>query len=99
MERLFWKVSFLCYTSSKMMGIQYGKAISLVINLIVFVIFVYAFLNAETRARIIMTAILALLFILPALFSAPVLYWVCYAGKVIFGLSCYLYVKGKGASI
>jgi len=97
--RLFWKVFLLCYTLSKVMGIQYGKAINSIINLIVIVIFVYAFLNAEARARIIMTAILALLFILPAFFSVPALYWVCYAGKVIFGLSCYLYIKGKGATI
>ncbi|UCE23031.1 MAG: hypothetical protein JSV46_02890 [Candidatus Aminicenantes bacterium] len=72
---------------------------SSVINLIVIVIYVYAFLNAEAKGRVIMTAILALLFILPVLFSAPAVFWVCYAGKVIFGLSCYLYIKGKGASI
>ncbi len=82
-----------------MMGIQYGKIISLVINLIVIVIFVYAFLNAEAKSRVIMTAILALLFILPVLFSASAVFWVFYAGKVIFGLSCYLYIKGKGASV
>jgi hypothetical protein len=82
-----------------MMGIQYGKIISLVINLIVIVIYVYAFLNAEAKSRVMMTVILALLFVLPVLFSASAVFWVCYAGKVIFGLSCYLYIKGKGASI
>jgi len=82
-----------------MMGIQYEKIISSVINLIVIVIFVYAFLNAEAKGRVIMTVILALLFILPVLFPVSAIFWVCYAGKVIFGLSGYLYVKGKGASI
>ncbi len=82
-----------------MMGVPYGKIISSVINLIVIIIFVYAFLNAEAKGRVIMTVILALLFIMPVLFSASAVFWICYAGKVIFGLSCYLYVKGKGASI
>jgi ABC-type sugar transport system permease subunit len=81
------------------MEVPYGNIINSVINLIVIAIFVYAFLNAEMKGRIIMTAILALLFILPAVFTASVIYWLCYAGKVIFGLSCYLYIKGKGASI
>jgi hypothetical protein len=82
-----------------MMEIPYAKIISLVINLIVIVIFVYAFLNAEAKGRVIMTVILALLFILPLLFTASAIYWICYAGKIILGLTCYLYVKGKGASI
>lgn len=95
----FWEIPFLCYTLAKVMGIQYGKIVSLVINLIIIVIFVYAFLNAEAKGRFIMSIILALLFILPVLSSASAVFWVCYAGKVIFGLSCYLYIKGKGASI
>ena len=82
-----------------MMEVPYGKIINAAINLIVIAIFIYAFLNAETKGRVTMTAILALLFILPALFSASPIYWICYTGKVIFGLSCYLYIKGKGATI
>jgi hypothetical protein len=60
---------------------------------------VYAFLNAEAKGRVIMTVILALLFILPLLFTASAIYWICYAGKIILGLSCFLYIKGKGTSI
>jgi len=82
-----------------MMEVPYGKIINAAINLIVIAIFIYAFLNAETKGRVFITAILALLFILPLLFSASAIYWICYTGKVIFGLSCYLYIKGKGATI
>jgi len=79
--------------------LQYFKAVALVINLIVFFLFIYAFLAAERKARINLTVIMALLYILPPLFKIPVVYWICYAGKVIFGISCYVYTKTKGLSL
>ncbi len=81
------------------MGIQYLKIIQTIINIIVIAVFIFAFLSAETKGRVIMTAILALLFTLPAIFTASVIYWLCYAGKVIFGLSCYISLKSRGYSI
>lgn len=78
---------------------HYFSAVALVINLIVIFLFIYAFLAAEAKPRIILTAIIALLFILPLLFKILFVYWVCYAGKVIFGISCYVYTKAKGLSL
>ena len=78
---------------------QYFRAIALVINLIVLFLFFYAFLVAETKPRIILTVIIALLFVLPFLFKIAAVYWICYAGKVVFGISCYVYTKTKGFSL
>ena len=66
-----------------------------VIDLIVIFLFIYAFMLAEARARVIMTTILVLLFILPILFKVAAIYWICYVGKVILGLSCYVYTRAK----
>lgn len=74
-----------------MRRIPYGS----VIDLIVIFLFIYAFMLAEARARIIMTTILVLFFVLPVLFKIAAIYWICYAGKVIFGLSCYVYTRAK----
>jgi prepilin signal peptidase PulO-like enzyme (type II secretory pathway) len=78
-----------------MRRVPYGS----VIDLIVIFLFVYAFLIAEARARIIMTTILVLFFVLPALFKIAAIYWICYVGKVIFGLSCYVYTRAKKAGL
>ena len=70
-----------------------------IIDLIVIFLFIYAFMLAEARARIIMTTILVLLFLLPVLFKVAAIYWICYAGKVILGLSCYVYTRAKKAGL
>jgi hypothetical protein len=67
-----------------------------VLNLIVIVAFIFAFVAAETKHRIILTTIMALLFIFPSLFHFSSLPWVIYAGKVIFGIGCYIYIKWRG---
>jgi len=67
-----------------------------VVNLIVIVAFVFAFVAAETKHRIIIVTIMALLFILPSFFQSPALGWIFYAGKVIFGIGCYIYIKWRG---
>lgn len=77
------------------MGVPYGS----VIDLIAIFLVVYAFLLAEVRARIIITAVFIVLFILPLLFRVPAVYWVSYAGKVILGLSCYVYTRAKKAGL
>jgi len=79
--------------------LQYFRAVALVINLIVLFLFIYAFLVAEAKPRIILTVIIALLFILPLLFKIPAVYWICYAGKVVFGIFCYVFTKTKGFSL
>jgi hypothetical protein len=36
---------------------------------------------------------MATLFILPFIFSFPVVEWACFIGKAIFGIVCYFYIK------
>jgi hypothetical protein len=81
------------------MANQYFNIIQTIINIIVIAVFIFAFLSAETKGRVIMTVLLALLFALPAIFTASVIYWLCYAGKIIFALYCYLSLKSRGYSI
>jgi hypothetical protein len=65
----------------------------LVINVIVVVAFVFAFLLAENKGKLILAITLALLFLLPKIFPSSSLYWVYYAAKVIFGLACIIFFK------
>ena len=63
------------------------------VNIIVLIIFIVAFLSADAKGKIILSLIMAPLFILPFLFPFPVIKWVCFVGKAIFGIACYLYIK------
>lgn len=74
------------------MGIPYGA----ILNLIAIFLFVFAFLSGETKSRIIFTSILILLFILPLILPVPAIGWAVYAGKVVYIISCYLYIKSRG---
>ncbi|UCC40168.1 MAG: hypothetical protein JSV96_01550 [Candidatus Aminicenantes bacterium] len=67
-----------------------------IVNLVVIAAFIFAFVAAETKHRIILVIIMALLFILPSFFQSSTLGWIFYAGRVIFGLGCYIYIKGRG---
>lgn len=68
----------------------------LIVNIIVLIIFVFAFIAAETKGKIILATIMALLFILPFLFPIPAVGWACYIGKLIFGIGCYIYIRSHG---
>lgn len=68
----------------------------LIINFLVLVFFVLAFLSAELKAKLILLGIAVLLFGLPYLFSPGELFWVFYAARVIFGLGCYVYIRRQG---
>ncbi|MFQ6109200.1 MAG: hypothetical protein ACE5L7_06580 [Candidatus Aminicenantales bacterium] len=69
----------------------------LAVDIIVVVIFGFAFLNAWGKGRVILTSILAALFLLPYIYTSPFMIWFYYGAKVVFGMSCYLYVKSKRA--
>ena len=66
-----------------------------VINLIAIIAFIFAFLNAEEKGKIILAVIIAVLFLLPHIYTSVTLFWIYYAAKVIFALSCLLYIKSK----
>ena len=67
-----------------------------IINFLVLVFFVLAFLSAEFKAKLILLGIAVLLFGLPYILPIGGLYWIFYAGKVIFGMACYLFIRRQG---
>lgn len=68
----------------------------LIVNLITLIVFIFAFLTAETKGKIILAIIMALLFILPYLFPIREVEWATFAGKIIFSFGCYLYIRMHG---
>jgi hypothetical protein len=67
-----------------------------IIDLLVIIFFILAVLTAERKGKLILTGIMALLFALPYLFHVPLLSWVIYFAKIIFGLSCYFFIRWHG---
>jgi hypothetical protein len=68
----------------------------LIVNIITLLAFIFAFITAETKGKIILAIIMALLFILPHLFPIREVEYICYAGRVIFAIWCYLYIRMHG---
>jgi hypothetical protein len=68
----------------------------LIVNIITLIIFIFAFITAETKGKIILATIMALLLIIPYLFPIREVEFVCFIGKVIFGIGCYLYIRMHG---
>ncbi len=62
------------------------------LNIIVLIIFIVAFVTADTRGKIILSLIIVSLFILPFIFPFRAVGWACYIGKAIFGVGCYFYI-------
>ena len=71
------------------MGIPYG----LIGDIIAVAIAIYAFSMAENKGRIIIATVMISLFVLPRLFAVQALSIICYAGRIVFGIGCLLYIK------
>ena len=71
-----------------------------VFNVAVIVVFILAFIKAETiRPRIILASIMALIIFLPRVVAMPpasLLWYLHHIGKVLFGLACVIYIKWAG---
>jgi hypothetical protein len=67
-----------------------------IINFLVLVFFLLAFLSAESKGKLILLGIVILLFGLPYLVSFGSVAWIVYAAKVFFGLGCYLFIRKQG---
>jgi hypothetical protein len=67
-----------------------------IINFLVLVFFLLAFLSAEQKGKLILLGIAVLLFGLPAIISFGSIAWIVYAARVIFGLGCYLFIRKQG---
>lgn len=68
----------------------------IIINFLVLVFFLLAFLSAEFKGKLILLGIAALLFGLPTIISFYSVSWIVYGAKVIFGLGCYLFIRKQG---
>jgi hypothetical protein len=67
-----------------------------IINFLVLVFFLLAFLSAEYKGKLILLGIAAVLFGLPYIISFGSVAWLVYAARVIFGLGCYLFIRKQG---
>jgi len=67
-----------------------------ILNLIVIIFFTLAFLTADIKVKIILAAVMALLFILPHFFPIPALGGIYFIGKIIFGVGCYIFIRWHG---
>jgi len=68
----------------------------LIINFLVIVFFVLAFLSAELKKKLILLGIMILLFGLPYIISFNSLSWILYAARIVFGLVCYIFIRRQG---
>ena len=68
----------------------------IIINFLVLIFFLLAFLSAEFKGKMIILGIAVVLFGLPTIVSLGSIAWAVYAGKVIFGLGCYLFIRKQG---
>ncbi len=68
----------------------------LIINFLVLVFFLLAFLSAGLKAKLILLGTAVLLFGLPYILYLGGLSWIYYAGRVIFGLGCYIFIRKQG---
>jgi hypothetical protein len=68
----------------------------IIINFLVLVFFLLAFLSAEFKGKLILLGIAVLLFGLPAIVSFGSVAWMMFAAKVLFGLGCYLFIRKQG---
>jgi hypothetical protein len=71
------------------MGIPYG----LIGDIIATAIAIFAFSMAENKGRIIIATVMISLFLLPTLISVQAVRIICFAGRMLFGISCLLYIK------
>ncbi len=72
------------------------SAYQLIINFLVIVFFLLAFLSAELKKKLILLGIMILLFGLPYIISFNSLSWILYAARIVFGLVCYIFIRRQG---
>ena len=67
-----------------------------ILNVIVIGVFIFAFIKAESKGKIILATIIAILIILPQIVKMTPLgwvWWIHYIAKIIFGLCCLVYIN------
>jgi hypothetical protein len=74
------------------MGIPYGS----IGDIFALAIAVIAFSMAENKGRIIIATVIISLFALPRIIPSTAFSVICFAGRMVFGIGCLLYIKWQG---
>jgi predicted MFS family arabinose efflux permease len=72
------------------------SASQLIINFLVIVFFVLAFLSANLKKKLILLGIMVLLFGFPSIISFGSLFWILNAARIVFGFACYIFIRKQG---
>jgi hypothetical protein len=57
------------------------------------ILIIMAFFRAGSTGRIIILALVSLTFLLPTLLSSMAVGLICYVGRILIGIGCYIYLK------
>jgi hypothetical protein len=64
-------------------------------EVIALVLFIMAFIEAETRGRIFLVSIFVMLFLLPWLFPSSIASLLCLVAKLAVGMGCYIFLRTR----
>ena len=73
--------------------LAYLAIVTLIGNVASVVLAGWAAYEAEGAGRLIIIALLVLTFLIPALWSASLVSLVCFIGRIVLGLGCFIYLK------
>jgi hypothetical protein len=73
--------------------LAYLAIVTLIGNVVSVILAVWAVYEADGAGRLIILALLVLTFLVPALWSASLVNLVCFIGRIILGLGCFIYLK------
>ncbi|MCX6575566.1 MAG: hypothetical protein NTV82_04125 [Candidatus Aminicenantes bacterium] len=71
----------------------YLAIVTLIGNVLSVVLAVWAVYEADGPGRLIIIALLVLTFLIPALWSASLVSLICFIGRLILGIGCFIYLK------
>jgi ABC-type glycerol-3-phosphate transport system permease component len=73
--------------------LAYLAIISLIGNVLSVVLAGWAVYEANAGGRLIILALLVLTFLIPALWSSSPVNLICFTGRIILGIGCFIYLK------
>jgi hypothetical protein len=73
--------------------LAYLAIITLIGNVASVVLAVWAAYEAEGSGRLVIVALLVLTFLIPAFWSATLVSLICFVGRIVLGIGCFIYLK------
>jgi len=73
--------------------LAYLAIINLIGNVAAIVLACWAAYEADGSVRLIIMALLVLTFLIPALWSAALVSLICFVGRIVLGIGCFIYLK------